>query len=243
MRRPESRCSPNRWRRYGRKGKVACRRRARAAGCPCRSAAGTASERCSSEPRSRVRSSIGRPSPRSWAGTVRPSFPLAATLMGLARREFVKPERSAEGGERFRFSHALLRDAVYDQMAHRLRSQLHLRFADVLLATDGDPEVIAHHLERAHGERLVMGAADPETAVLAWRAGGALHLVGRRALARKEWQHAREVLERASALFADEPRSRGRGPGRPDAGIWRAGRLGLGCACPFGCIDCRAFSR
>ena len=132
-------------------------------------------------------------------------FPVGGTLMGLARREFVKPERSAEGGERFRFSHVLLRDAVYDQMAHRLRSQLHLRFADVLLSTDGDPEVIAHHLERAHSERLVMGAADPETAVLAWRAGGALHLVGRRALARKEWPHARDVLERARALLVIEP--------------------------------------
>ena len=56
-------------------------------------------------------------------------IPVVATLMGLVRREFVRPERSAEGGERFRFSHALLRDAVYEQMAHRLRSQLHEQFA------------------------------------------------------------------------------------------------------------------
>ena len=136
-------------------------------------------------------------------------FPLGGTLMGLVRREFVRPERSAEGGERFRFSHALLRDAVYDQMAHRSRSQLHERYADVLSSTNGDAELIAHQLERAHAERAVMGAADPGTAALAVRATGALHDVGRRALARKEWQHARDVLERARALVTDPEREVG----------------------------------
>ena len=133
-------------------------------------------------------------------------LPVGATLMGLVRREFVRPERSAEGGESFRFSHALLRDAVYDQMAHRLRSQLHERFADVLSATAGDVEVIAHHLERAHDERSVMGASDAETVALALRARAALHEAGRRALARKEWQHARDLLERARALTTNDPR-------------------------------------
>ena len=132
-------------------------------------------------------------------------LPVGSTLMGLIRREFVRPERSAEGGERFRFSHALLRDAVYDQMAHRLRSQLHERFADVLSSADGDVEVIAHQLERAHRERSVMGASDPETAALAVRASVVLHASGRRALARKEWQHARDLLERARILLTDEP--------------------------------------
>ena len=131
--------------------------------------------------------------------------PVGGTLMGLVRREFIRPERSADGGERFRFSHALLRDAVYDQMARRLRSQLHERFADVLSSTDGDLEVIAHQLERAHAERSVMGYADSETAALALRAGQTLHDAGRRALARKEWQHARELLERARSLLANEP--------------------------------------
>lgn len=132
-------------------------------------------------------------------------LPVGNTLLGLIRREFVRPERSAEGGERFRFSHALLRDAVYDHMTHRLRSQLHERFADVLSSTDTDVEVIANQLERAHRERSVMGASDPESAALAVRAGGALHDAARRALARKEWQHARDLLERARILLAGQP--------------------------------------
>ena len=131
--------------------------------------------------------------------------PVGATLMGLVRREFVRPERSAEGGERFRFSHALLREAVYDQITHRLRSQLHERFADVLMSADGDLEVIAHQLEQAHAERSTMGAVDPDTGALAFRAGRALHDAGRRALARKEWRHARDLLDRARLLVADEP--------------------------------------
>ena len=135
----------------------------------------------------------------------RAELPVGSTLMGLVRREFVRPERSAEGGERFRFSHALLRDAVYDQMARRLRSQLHERFADVLSSADGDMEVIAHQLERAHRERSVMGASDPETTALGVRAGAALHNAAQRALARKEWQHARDLLERARILLAAEP--------------------------------------
>ncbi len=133
--------------------------------------------------------------------------PVGGTLMGLVRREYIRPERSADGGEGFQFSHALLRDAVYDQMAHRLRSQLHERLVDFLSSADGDAEVIAHHLQRAHAERSVMGATDPETVRLAMRAGEALHAAGRRALARKEWQHARDVLERARALVAAEPKT------------------------------------
>jgi class 3 adenylate cyclase/tetratricopeptide (TPR) repeat protein len=132
-------------------------------------------------------------------------IPVGGTLMGLVRREFIRPERSADGGERFRFSHALLRDAVYDQMARRLRSQLHERYADLIELVDGDVEVVAHHLERAQSELAVIASADPETTALAERAGAALHAAGRRALARKEWQHARDLLERARIVIVGEP--------------------------------------
>ena len=106
------------------------------------------SERFLNVPQSRARSSTERPFPRSSADRLTSR----SALMGLVRREFVRPERSAEGGERFRFSHALLRDAVYEQMAHRLRSQLHEQFADLLSSTDGDAELIGHQLERAYAE-------------------------------------------------------------------------------------------
>jgi tetratricopeptide (TPR) repeat protein len=136
-----------------------------------------------------------------------PALSIGGALMALVRRELIRPERSVEGRERFRFSHALLRDAIYEQMAHRLRSELHERYADLLSSAQGDPEVIAHHLERAHSERSVMGASNAESVALALRAGEALHEAGRRALARKEWKHALDVLERARLLLAQSPSS------------------------------------
>lgn len=143
-----------------------------------------------------------RPTIAAVAGAL--DAPLGSTLMGLVRREFVRPERSIDGGERFRFSHALLRDAVYEQMPRRLRSQLHERYADLLASAAGDPEVVAHHLERAHAERALIASSDLSTDELALRAGRALHAAGRRALGRKEWRHARELLERSRPLLAFE---------------------------------------
>jgi tetratricopeptide (TPR) repeat protein len=130
---------------------------------------------------------------------------LGGRFMNLVRRDFIRPDRSADGADRFRFSHALLRDAVYAQMSHRLRSELHERYADVLQSVDGDPEMVGHHFERAYRERSVMAAADAQTTALGTSAGKALATAGRRALARKEWQHAADVLGRAQSLLATAP--------------------------------------
>ncbi len=57
---------------------------------------------------------------------------LGTLLLGLVRRELIRPERTATGRDAFRFSHALVRDAVYDQMPHKIRSDLHERYAVIL---------------------------------------------------------------------------------------------------------------
>ena len=89
-------------------------------------------------------------------------------------------------------------------MAHRLRSQLHERFAGVLSSADGDAEVIAHQLERAHAERSVMGAADRRP--LRWRFAPARHST-RSADAR--WRgrsgSTRAIYWSELGLLADEP--------------------------------------
>ena len=45
---------------------------------------------------------------------------LGASLMALVRRDFVRPEQTRDGHDAFGFSHALIRDAVHDQMPRRL---------------------------------------------------------------------------------------------------------------------------
>ena len=79
-----------------------------------------------------------------------------------AEREFIEDsldkllERRllCKHGARYSFSHALLRDAVYDSVLPRERQELHVRVADVLerlagLQGDLKPELIAHHFALA----------------------------------------------------------------------------------------------
>ncbi|MBA3307730.1 MAG: AAA family ATPase, partial [Chloroflexi bacterium] len=129
---------------------------------------------------------------------------LGAHLKTLIRREFIRPERGVAGRDAFRFNHALIRDAVYEQMPRRLRSELHERYAAVIeSAGDGDApwEVIGHHIEAAYHQRLALAPTDPTLADLAVRAGTALHESGRRAVARKESRRAVELLSRATELL------------------------------------------
>jgi class 3 adenylate cyclase/tetratricopeptide (TPR) repeat protein len=133
---------------------------------------------------------------------------LGTLLLGLVRRELIRPERTSTGKDSFRFSHALVRDAVYDQMPHKIRSDLHERYA-ALLSAENDAsarqDVIGHHLERALRERALIDAFSPETKELAVRAGLAIHAAGRGALARKEWQRSVDLLRRARELLVDAP--------------------------------------
>ena len=131
---------------------------------------------------------------------------LDARLLALARGEFVRADGSSRSEVTYRFNHALIRDAVYDAMPRRLRSELHERFAAILDAAGGSAqEVIGHHLEAAYQQRLALGPPDAAGTALGIRAGVALHAAGSRALAREESRHAVGLLTRAVDLLRPVP--------------------------------------
>ncbi|HEY6058102.1 MAG TPA: hypothetical protein VIV06_08720, partial [Candidatus Limnocylindrales bacterium] len=140
------------------------------------------------------------------------AFDVDAALAALVRREIVRPEPG--DADAYRFSHALLRDAVIDALPRRRRAELHERRAAVLAASgdavagDADLESIGFHLESAWRERTSIGPPDTHTRSLATRAAQALAMVGRRSVARKEWHRAAAILRRAAHLVADVPDTR-----------------------------------
>ena len=76
-------------------------------------------------------------------------------LMALHRRDLIGPEQALFGGsEAFRFRHALIRDAAYERIPKRTRSELHEGHARWLERIAGErlpefEEVLAYHLEQA----------------------------------------------------------------------------------------------
>jgi tetratricopeptide (TPR) repeat protein len=128
-------------------------------------------------------------------------------LLTLARKEFIRPDRSLfPGDDGFRFGHILIRDAAYDSMPKRVRAELHERFADWLaakLGEDASDEILGYHLEQAYRYRIELGRDDEHTQELALRAGGVLAEAGRRADARLDAAAARTLLERATSLLPD----------------------------------------
>jgi class 3 adenylate cyclase len=123
---------------------------------------------------------------------------VAATLLSLVRKELVRPELSgAHDEDRFRFRHALIRDAAYAGVPKRVRAELHRRFADWLLTRDATPELTGYHLEQAYRSGAELGA--PEEA-LARRAFELLATAGRGAYARDDVKAAANLLQRAADL-------------------------------------------
>ena len=87
-------------------------------------------------------------------------------LMALHRRDLIGPEQALFGGsEAFRFRHALIRDAAYERIPKRTRSELHERHARWLERVAGErlpefEEVLAYHLEQAAALRSELGPLD-----------------------------------------------------------------------------------
>ena len=74
----------------------------------------------------------------------------------LARKELIVPERSLlPGQDAYRFRHLLIRDAAYDQIPKADRAEVHAgsrtgsRARGERIAEQ--EEVVAYHLEQAHG--------------------------------------------------------------------------------------------
>jgi class 3 adenylate cyclase len=137
-----------------------------------------------------------------------------AQLVGLVRKELIRPDRAMFPGDvAFRFRHLLIRDAAYDALPKEARAVLHARFA-AWLATQPAlielDELAGYHLEQAARYHAELGKPDAE---LETRAGGHLAAAGQAALARSDHAAAASLLERSRVLLADDD------PRRAQAGV------------------------
>jgi class 3 adenylate cyclase/tetratricopeptide (TPR) repeat protein len=135
---------------------------------------------------------------------------VGATLLALARKEFVRPDRSLfPGDDGFRFNHVLIRDVAYASMPKELRSRLHVRLADWLETREGSllgrDELVGRHLEQGYRLGAELGGRDD---ALALRAGLLLRRAGEAALSRYEPGAATGLLQRAAELLEASPTER-----------------------------------
>ncbi len=140
---------------------------------------------------------------------------LEAHLGTLVGKQLIAPDGGRFAGEEtFSFTHALVRDVVYEGMLKARRAELHTRYADWLEQAAGDradeyDELLGYHLERAHHYLSELGPVDDQGRELGARGARRLGSSGARALARGEVQPAVNLLERAvSLLDADDPQRR-----------------------------------
>jgi len=154
---------------------------------------------------------------RSAVQALAPEDPqVPARLLGLVRKELVRPERAQlPDDDAFRFRHILIRDAAYDALPKATRADLHERFAHWLEERGTDlvelDEILGHHLERACRYLGELGLEAERARELAVRAGDRLAVAARTATARDDARAAASLLARASEL--------------PDARDARRGRL------------------
>jgi class 3 adenylate cyclase/tetratricopeptide (TPR) repeat protein len=129
-------------------------------------------------------------------------------LLTLVRKDLIGPDRSLfPGDDAFRFRNMVVRDVAYESTPKQLRAELHERFADWLaIVATGDvqelDEIVAYHLDRAHGYLEELGPADEHARGLGERAAELYVRTGRAALARGDIGAARQLLGRAAALFS-----------------------------------------
>jgi tetratricopeptide (TPR) repeat protein len=144
---------------------------------------------------------------------------VAAELMGLVRKELVRPTAATlPEDDAFRFRHLLIRDAAYDALPKAVRGELHARFAHWLEEHGGGlielDEILGYHLEQAARYRIELGR-DPGD--LALRAGAHLTDAGQRAVFRGDMAAGRRLLSRAVELL--DPGSPQRGAALPWLGV------------------------
>jgi class 3 adenylate cyclase/tetratricopeptide (TPR) repeat protein len=141
---------------------------------------------------------------------------VGASLMTLARKEFIEPARSifpTEDG--FRFRHILIRDAAYLGVPKETRADLHERFSGWLERSSGESaaeldEIVGYHLEQAHRYREELGPLGEGGTQLAARAGERLAAAGRRAVVRGgDAAAASSLITRAVSLLPNDHPLRG----------------------------------
>ena len=136
-----------------------------------------------------------------------PPAPAERELVGLVRKELVRPDRPQfPVGDAYRFRHLLIRDAAYDALPKAVRAELHERFATWL--DERGPELVEHdeilgyHLEQAYRYRAELGPVDATAEALAARAGELLAASGRAARSRSDFRAAASLLTRAADVDA-----------------------------------------
>lgn len=130
---------------------------------------------------------------------------VGTSLLSLARRQFIRPLRSAGDDDAFAFVHGLVRDAAYAETPKDVRAELHVRLADYLeQQASSSVEIVGHHLARATRLRLELGRRDETTERLAQRAAERLAAGGRRALELGDDRAAATLFDHASELVSTE---------------------------------------
>ncbi len=131
-----------------------------------------------------------------------------SSLDRLRRLELAQPSGTYLGDEPvWRFHHVLIRDVAYRRLLKSDRADLHERLADWIeaggasVAFDSD-EMIARHLEAAHGYRRELGTLDEHTRGLALRSARCYLSSARRALDRDELVSAGTQAARGAGLAA-----------------------------------------
>jgi class 3 adenylate cyclase/tetratricopeptide (TPR) repeat protein len=153
-------------------------------------------------------------------GSVRP------TLMGLVRRDLIRPDRSMLTGEdAFRFRHQLIRDAAYEATPKALRAELHERYADWLedvgeARVEEFEEILAYHLEQAHRLLDELGPLDDAGHELGLRAAAHYAASARRASDRSDDRAAATLFRHAADLLPEGH------PDRPRA-LYNVGRASV----------------
>jgi class 3 adenylate cyclase/tetratricopeptide (TPR) repeat protein len=128
-------------------------------------------------------------------------------LLTLVRKELIRPDRAVvPGDDGFRFGHALIRDAAYDEIPKRERAVLHEGYAEWLvsrLGGEASDEIVGYHLEQAYRYGAELGAADP---FVGERAAERLAAAGQAARARRDMRATANLFGRAADLVPGDPR-------------------------------------
>jgi class 3 adenylate cyclase len=121
----------------------------------------------------------------------------------LCERRLIRADSASP--EAFQFGHILIRDAAYDRLLKRTRSQLHERFAWWLSGTLGarlveHEEIVGYHFEQSFRCRADIEAVGPNAQRIADKAADHLASAGNRALARGDTAAVANLFQRAGTL-------------------------------------------
>jgi DNA-binding SARP family transcriptional activator/predicted ATPase len=135
---------------------------------------------------------------------------VATHLVALVRKQLIRPEPSELAGEdAFRFAHALVREAAYEDLPKQRRAVLHERVGRWLARRPGArDEIVGFHLEHACRYRSELAVGGEAEHGLADEASQRLAAAARAALVRGDPAAGARLFERATALLAAGERSR-----------------------------------